>query len=198
MEKNRRRISEGREAVRGRELRSPVVDDGASAMEAPMITQLKRHEIQILLKAEHTQKDTASIAKVSLRTVRRVAEEPDVQHVDDEQERARRAIGRPSTTEPFRVLVEGLLKEEPTMFSVEVLRRARLEGYAGGKSALFALAASLRPAQVRLTMRFEGLPGEFSQHDFGHVKVRFMDGSSRIVHFFASRLKWSRWVEVSR
>ena len=117
--------------------------------------------------------------------------------VDDERERTRRAIGRPSTTEPFRVLVEELLKEEPRMLSVEVLRRARLEGYAGGKSALFAMAASLRPEKVRLTMRFEGLPGEFSQHDFGQVKVRFMDGSSRIVHFFASRLKWSRWVEVS-
>ena len=197
MEKSRRRISEGREAVRDRELKPPLMDDGASTMEAPMITQLKRHEIQILLKAAHTQKDTARIAKVSLRTVRRVAEEPEVQHVDDEHERARRAIGRPSTTEPFRVLVEGLLKEEPTMLSVEVLRRARLEGYVGGKSALFALAASLRPEQVRVTMRFEGLPGEFSQHDFGQVKVRFMDGSSRIVHFFASRLKWSRWVEVS-
>jgi transposase len=46
-------------------------------------------------------------------------------------------------------------------------------------------------------MRFEGLPGEFSQHDFGEVKVRFIDGSCRTVHFFASRLKWSRWVEVS-
>jgi hypothetical protein len=46
-------------------------------------------------------------------------------------------------------------------------------------------------------MRFEGLPGEFSQHDFGRVKVRFEDGSIRIVHFFASRLKWSRWVEVT-
>jgi len=56
-----------------------------------MITQLKRHEVQILLKADHTQKDTA-----------------------------------------------------------------RLEGYAGGKSALFALAAILRPEQVRVTMRFEG------------------------------------------
>ena len=83
------------------------------------------------------------------------------------------------------------------MFWVEVLRRARLEGYAGGKSALFQLVASLRPQHVRLQMRFEGLPGEFSQHDFGQVKVRFIDGSSRIVHFFASRLKWSRWVEVS-
>ena len=43
----------------------------------------------------------------------------------------------------------------------------------------------------------EGLPGEFSQDDFGHVDVRFLNGNARRVHFFASRLKYSRWVEVS-
>jgi transposase len=95
-------------------------------------------------------------------------------------------------------LIQTLLKEEPAILSVEVLRRARLEGYSGGKSALFALVANLRPPQqARLMMRFEGLPGEFSQHDFGEVRVRFIDGGRRIVHFFASRLKWSRWVEVT-
>jgi transposase len=46
-------------------------------------------------------------------------------------------------------------------------------------------------------VRFEGLPGEFSQHDFGRVDVRFLDKTQRRVHFFASRLKYSRWVEVS-
>jgi hypothetical protein len=59
------------------------------------------------------------------------------------------------------------------------------------------MATSLRPRHVRLHMRFEGLPGEFSQHDFGQEKVRFLDGSCRTVHFFASRLKRSRWVEVT-
>jgi transposase len=180
-----------------RELRPPLVDDEASTTEASMITQLKRHEVQTLLKAGHTQKETARFAKVSLRTVRRIAEEPEVLEVDDGKERGRRAIGRPSTTQVFKTLVEQLLREDPTMLSVEILRRARLDGYAGGKSAMFALAASMRPAPVRLTMRFEGLPGEFSQHDFGQVKVCFIDGSSRVVHFFASRLKWSRWVGVT-
>jgi len=197
MDENRYRVPEPAKAVRRPELRAQLVDDEASTTEASMITQLKRYEVQILLKADHTQKDTAERAKVSLRTVRRIAEEPEVEHVDDELEAGRRGIGRPSTTESFRPLVQRLLEEEPAMLSVEMLRRARLEGYAGGKSALFSLVAGLRPEQVRLTMRFEGLPGEFSQHDFGQVRVRFIDGSSRIVHFFASRLKWSRWVEVS-
>jgi transposase len=94
--------------------------------------------------------------------------------------------------------VETLIQKEPEILSVEILRRARLEGYQGGKSALYQLVAAVRPRHLRLMMRFEGLPGEFSQHDFGQVKVRFEDGNIRIVHFFASRLKWSRWVEVTR
>ena len=46
-------------------------------------------------------------------------------------------------------------------------------------------------------IRFEGLPGEFSQHDFGQVDVAFHDKSTRRIHFFASRLKYSRFIRVS-
>ena len=45
--------------------------------------------------------------------------------------------------------------------------------------------------------RFEGLPGEFVQHDFGRVDARFMDGTTKRIHFFGSPLKYSRWVEVT-
>jgi transposase len=78
-----------------------------------------------------------------------------------------------------------------------LLRRAKLKGYAGSKSAFYDLVASLRPAPSRPLVRFEGLPGEFSQHDFGEVDVRFVSGAQRRVHFFASRLKYSRWSEVT-
>ncbi len=47
------------------------------------------------------------------------------------------------------------------------------------------------------SVKREGLPGEFSQHDFGQVDVAFLDGSIRRVHFFASRLKYSRYIRVS-
>src|SRR5437867_3637604 len=46
-------------------------------------------------------------------------------------------------------------------------------------------------------VRFEGLPGEFTQHDFGQVDVRFLEGTTKRIHFFASRLKYSRWAEVT-
>src|SRR5271157_1737365 len=119
-----------------------------------MIPQMKRYEIQILLKAGHTKEDAARIAAVSLNTVQRVAGEPVIRTVEDLGERARRRIGgRPRVTEPFRALVENLLQEEPQMLSMEVLRRARLEGYEGGKSALYSLAASMRSHSVRTPWR---------------------------------------------
>ncbi len=158
---------------------------------------MKRYEIQVLLRAGHSQAEVARLAGASERTVRTVAREAEVTSIDDGLERRRRAIGRPSKAEPFRALVAGLLADEPEMRALEALRRARLAGYAGGKTALYELVAAIRPTQARPLVRFEGLPGEFTQHDFGEVDVRFVDGSRRRVHFFASRLKYSRFVQVS-
>jgi len=162
-----------------------------------MIELLKRHEIQVLRRAGHSQPEVAKLAGVSERSVQRVEAEPAVSHVDTAAERMERKIGRPSKAEPFRSFVVELLAKEPDLLSVEILRRARLEGYDGGKTALYELVHSIRPKPVRLMTRFEGLPGEFSQHDFGQVDVRFLDGTKKRIHFFASRLKYSRWTEVS-
>jgi transposase len=89
------------------------------------------------------------------------------------------------------------LAEDATLRSVELLHRARQAGYTGGKSAVYALAQTLRPRTVTPLVRFEGLAGEFSQHDFGEVGVRLQEGTEQTIHFFASRLKYSRWVEVT-
>ena len=60
-----------------------------------------------------------------------------------------------------------MLKEEPDLKTVEVLHRLRGKGYEGAKSAVYVLTRALRAVQPRLLVRFEGLAGEFSQHDFG-------------------------------
>jgi transposase len=162
-----------------------------------MLSMLKRHEVQVLLSAGHTQAEVAKLASVSERSVRRIADEVPVVHVDDGAARKESGIGRPNRVEEFRALVVETLEKEPRMKTVELLHRARQAGYDGGKSTFYELVAGVRPRHVPFEMRFEGLPGEFTQHDFGEVDVCFTDGSSRRIHFFASRLKFSRWAEVS-
>ena len=187
-----------KESPRNAEERGPVASerDGTSE-EVLMVPLLKRHQVQVLLEAGHSQVEVSEFSSLSLRSVRRIASELPVVHADDRRERESRRIGRPSVAEPFRAFIGDLLGKEPHLLSVEILRRAKLEGYRGGKSALYGLVQELRPRPVRVGMRFEGLPGEFSQHDFGEIRIQFLTGEERLFRFFASRLKWSRWVVVT-
>ena len=109
-----------------------------------MISVLKRHEIKALIQAGMRQAEVARWTDVSLSTVKRVAKEPDLRLLDDAAERKRRGIGRPGVTETFRKFVVTLLKQKLEFKAVDVLRCARLEGYAGGKSTMYALVASVR------------------------------------------------------
>lgn len=54
---------------------------------------LKRHEIEILLKAGHSKAEAARLSGASLRSVKRIAQEGPVVHIDDAGERAQRQIG---------------------------------------------------------------------------------------------------------
>lgn len=158
---------------------------------------LKRHAIQVLRRAGHTLGEITELVAVGKRSVQRVAAEPVITQHDFKRNGAERRLGRPSKAEPYRAMVTAWLADEPALLSVELLRRAKLAGYDGAKSALYELVREVRPATPRPLVRFEGLPGEFTQHDFGEVLVRFLDGTTQRIHFFASRLKYSRWVEVS-
>jgi transposase len=162
-----------------------------------MIPLLKRHEIQVLLGAGFGPVEVAERTGVSVDTVERVRAEAPVAHVDDAAEHRARKIGRPSKTTLIGERVRAWLQEEPSAPTQELLRRARLEGYAGGKSAFYGMVSAVRPKPSVPVVRFEGLPGEFSQHDFGQVDVSFVDGRKQRVHFFASRLKYSRFAAVS-
>ena len=107
---------------------------------------LKRHEVEILLKAGHGKMEVARLAGVSLCSVKRIAQEGPVMHVDDAAERAQRGVGRPSAVASFRKTIVEILQQEPNL---EILRRVREADYGGGKTAFCALVASLRPKSVK-------------------------------------------------
>jgi transposase len=165
--------------------------------EQEMIPLLKRHEIHVLLAAGFSVTDVAARSETSVDTVRRVRRERVVEHTDDHAEAQARRVGRPSKAAPFADHVRQWLDADSSLPTQELLRRAKEDGYRGNKSAFYGLVAGLRPRATTPIVRFEGLPGEFSQHDFGQVIVRFVDGSTQRVHFFASRLKYSRFARVT-
>jgi hypothetical protein len=111
--------------------------------------------------------------------------------------RSKRGVGRPSKAQPFRAFVLDLLLKEPHMKSLEVVRRAKLSGYEGGKSALYAVIATVRPRKSRPLGQQDKIPGEVIRHGVGQAEVRFQDGRTGSVSFLVSRLEYSRWTAVS-
>ncbi|MBW4698415.1 MAG: DDE-type integrase/transposase/recombinase [Aphanocapsa lilacina HA4352-LM1] len=159
--------------------------------------------MQQLKKTNATQKQIREATGVSERTQRRLKNQPKVTDTDDAHFRKCRSVGRPRTADRYEQVVRRWLNEprraeDGPLKSIEVFTRLRKEqGYTGGKTAIYELVQRLRPPRGKAPLvRFEGLPGEFSQHDFGQRRVTFEDGTTTVVHFFASRLKYSRLVDV--
>lgn len=60
---------------------------------------------------------------------------------------SRKPVGRPSVASPYASQVREIFRTEPGASTAEVLRRIRLKGYAGGKTAFYYLVAALRPRE---------------------------------------------------
>jgi transposase len=161
-----------------------------------MIGAMARHRVQVLRAAGLPQVRIAAIEGISERSVRTICGEASIEDPRDVAQARERGVGRPSVSAPFRDRVVAVLAAEPGLPTMEILHRLRGLGYAGGKSALYELVCELRPRLTTPLVRFEGVAGEFSQHDFGQVEVRYLDGTRERIHFFVSRLKFSRWVDV--
>ena len=89
-----------------------------------MLFQLKRHEIQVLLKAGFSPSDVASRSGASEDTVRRIGVETEVRHTDDAVARKDRRVGRPSEAAPFGARVSSCFDRRRADLSVEVRSRA--------------------------------------------------------------------------
>ena len=136
---------------------------------------------------------------VSARSVRRILSEPKPGLAALNGEAVSPGPGRPSCAEPFRHRVATLLESESELSTVELLRRCRESGYRGGKSAFYDLVKSLRKPVglgAEPIVRFEGVPGEYAQFDFGERWIEYTDGTRRKVIAFVGRLKYSRHVHV--
>src|SRR5947209_7377919 len=101
-------------------------------------------------------------------------------------------------------IAEWIDKNLPVRRMLELARADGEHPYSGGETAFYDYIRKVRRAGKQtphdLAMRFEGVPGEFLQIDWGEVRhMEFtkpeLAGQTR--YFFAARLKYSRFMYVS-
>src|SRR5437660_3064569 len=101
-------------------------------------------------------------------------------------------------------IAQWLDKNLPVTRMLELARANEEHPYTGGETAFYDYVRKVRRARKQtprdLALRFEGVPGEFLQIDWGEVRnMEFtrpeLAGHTR--YFFAARLKYSRFMYVS-
>lgn len=167
-----------------------------------MYSQMERYMVKKLRKQKVSQREVRKLTGISEKSIQRIEKEAEVTEINEGDFRRARNLGRPSIVSQYEEkilewLQEPRALEDGSIKSQEILARLRQEGYGGGKTAVYELIKRIRPKEPpKPLVRFEGLPGEFSQHDFGQRWVTFSDGSRQLVRFFASRLKYSRFIDI--
>lgn len=167
-----------------------------------MIDVMTRLKIHNMAEGGTPQADIAELCGVGLRSVQRILAEtaPTRDEVVAGERAGTRHVGRPPKADPAMVERIRLLLETPgneRLPATEVLRRATEWGYTGGRSQMTELVKRLRPKpRQEPIVRFEGLPGEYTQFDFGECLVEFGATGKQRVQFFAARLKYSRFMHV--
>lgn len=165
-----------------------------------MIDVMTRLKVQHMAEGGVPQALIASTCSIGLRSVERIVKEP-APTLAEVAAGARAGTARrgrpPKANDSLTDRVQKLLADEPGIMATEVLRRSRAWGYTGSRSAMAALVKRLRPAPiVEPVVRFEGLPGEYAQFDFGEARITYEDGVEDKIVFFAGRLKYSRLMHI--
>jgi len=159
-----------------------------------MLNEMERNTIKFMRKKGRTYNGIAQEIGCNRETVTRSLKEP----ADKKYHRKQRE----SHAEPYRELIKVWLQEGVTI--TRMLEKAREDTntrYTGGKSAFYDFVVKVRK-EVQLedtgvAVRFEGMPGEYLQVDWGESRnFPFISGKEITRYFFAARLKHSRVMYV--
>lgn len=159
-----------------------------------MLGFMDRSAIKLLKKKGKSISEIAVFLGHDRKTVRRVLREaPDRRH---ERKKPRR-----SKVERFRERIEDWLKDKvPVKRMLELCRIDPEDAYKGSRSVFYAFVARLRrelgQEQTLAPVRFEGLPGEFLQVDWGEKMLSVGHGKLEKFYFLCCRLKYSRFMFV--
>lgn len=169
-----------------------------------MFDIMTRLKVRNMAEGGSSQADISQVTGVPIQTVHRIVSEPAPTREDviaGARAGAER-LGRPRKADDAMVERVGFLLADPKnadISAIQVLRRARTWGFRGGRGQMAALVNELRPVRRQEpVVRFDGLPGEYSQFDFGECEVEFVATGKVRIQFFGGRLKFSRLMHVVR
>jgi transposase len=157
---------------------------------------MERSAIQVLHKRGKSIRQIAAAVGHSPTTVARVLQEPVT--------RTPRRRRRRSQVDPYRERIVGWLQEGlSAVRMLELVRADPDHPYTGSRSQFGEMVRRLRAeeahqqAMAEVPIRFEGLPGEYLQVDWGEVRAfPFTQQRPATRYFLACRLKYSRWTWV--
>ncbi len=158
-----------------------------------MLRQMERSAVQLLSKRGKSIRQIAAELGRSPTTIARVLKEP-VDQLPSPRHRQ-------SKLDPYRAQIEGWLRQGLTAVRMLELARGDPEmPYTGSRSHFGEYVRRVRQEQQQqqaasdVPIRFEGLPGEYLQVDWGEVRrFPFTQLPAQTRYFLACRLKYSRW-----
>ncbi len=158
-----------------------------------MLRQMERSAIHLMAKRGRSIRQIAEELGHSPTTISRVLQEP--------MDRPPKRRQRRSQIDPYREQIERWLDEElPVVRMLELARGEPEQPYGGSRSQFGEMVRRIR--QVRdqeqaareVPIRFEGLPGEYLQVDWGEIRrFPFTQQAPATRYFLTCRLKYSRW-----
>jgi transposase len=158
---------------------------------------MERSAIHLMAKRGKSIRQIAQEVGRSPTTISRVLREP------LDREPATRQRG--SQVDPYRAQIAAWLEEDlPVVRMLELARGDPEQPYTGGRSQFGEMVRRMKrartqhDAQAAVPIRFEGLPGEYLQVDWGEIRRFPFPGSPlgappAARYFLACRLKYSRW-----
>lgn len=158
-----------------------------------MLRQMERSAIHLMAKRGKSVRQIAAEVGHSPTTIARVLREP-----LDRQPAPRH---RRSKVDPYRDRIAQWIGEElPAVRMLELAREDPERPYTGSRSHFGEMVRRVRRdldqqrAMDDVPIRFEGLPAEYLQVDWGEVRaVPFTQRRPATRYFLACRLKYSRW-----
>jgi len=158
-----------------------------------MLRQMERSAIQVMVKRGKSQRQIAKELGRSRTTIARVLQEP----VEQPPTKRRRR----SKVESYRSHIErGIGEGLSTVRILELARADSAQPYQGGRTVFGEFVRRVRQEVVKqqaardVPIRFEGLPAEYLQVDWGEIRrFPFTQQPATTRYFLACRLKYSRW-----